>query len=379
MGLRHLSAAEFTEYADGSLPESKIARIEEHLRRCASCSEALAKTQLAIAAASRMEAVAVPGDLRRRVAAKAAGQPVPEVRCGEASALIHEHIDGLLAPALAGALHRHLRACARCRAEFAALSAAVRLVRSLRTVTAPARVREAVAAARREPLRPAPWGVRLRPALAVAAVIALGVLLAAVRPGTPRAASPPQIARAPIAEPAPPQPAPAPTASRPEPSAERDQVAVADAGAVSPEAPPAPIVRASAGSRREPTVERPAALPTAKGTLAGATTVATAAPITLPAALRTLKAVAESAAHEREAQQAMVLAGERFATLDSEAVLARLPELPARRTPAEPARSSGADNRSAPGLALPESGKAGQSGAGDGSGRAATSPSTPVA
>jgi hypothetical protein len=65
----------------------------------------------------------------------------------------------------------------------------------------------------------------------------------------------------------------------------------------------------------------------AKGPSAAPSTAEAASrEIAAPSALRALRAVASSASYDREAQRAMDLEGERFATLASEDMLARLPQ-----------------------------------------------------
>ncbi len=324
MRLGHLSEAELTEYADGELAESRLSAVERHLRACPRCAEELARARSAVSLAAGIDAIQSPADLRRRVEAKAAGQPPLEVACRSALDLMHDHLDGLLSPPLVGALHRHLRACLHCRAECLALSAAVRLCRSLRAVAPPARIRQTLEAARLAAQAPTPWAARLRPAYAAAAAVALGALLVFARPGVrhpagdgrpelaalPAAASTQPVLNQPAGEPA---PEPVRLASAPEQPEPGEQYR--------------PVAEPATELRRDRHADLGGAV---KGPIPGPAAPAQAAPeAPLPAALRALRTVAKSAASEREAHHALALAGERFYTLQSESILARLPAAPA--------------------------------------------------
>ena len=179
---RHLSEIELVEYADGEIPLSRLALVETHLHECAACAHALEKLREAVAATGYLQAVDTPPGLRARVAAEASARSAGEMTCREARPLIHQQIDGALSPLGRSALEQHLAACRVCRVELATFSATVRLVRSLTPVKAPARIGEAVAAAVQARIRRKAWWPVLRPALAAAAVAALGGLLMLVRP-----------------------------------------------------------------------------------------------------------------------------------------------------------------------------------------------------
>jgi anti-sigma factor RsiW len=178
MRRRHLSEAELTEYVDGELHPRRAADAEAHIRHCESCAALAAGLRSAAAAAGSLRSVAVPGDLRARVARRLAQDLAAQITCRQAAPLIHQHLDGCLSPKAELELQGHLRSCARCRADLAALASAARLVRSLPALEAPARVREVVSAAQRLRTLRFPRIARWRPALAAAiAAAAVGVLV----------------------------------------------------------------------------------------------------------------------------------------------------------------------------------------------------------
>ena len=322
MGLRHLSGIELTEYADRETPSSKRDRVEEHVRRCARCAAVAASLRGAVSAVGALKAVAPPADLRQRVEQRMAVPSALDVTCRQAGPLLHGHLDECLSSTDEAVLAQHVAACGLCRTELTALRAAKRLVASLPSVESPNVVRESVAAARRTRAPDMPWRARWAPALAVASVVVVGglsLLIATRQPvGTPAGVR--------VAE-----ERPAPTAPtvmvaehagrvpEPEEVAEAGEVEAAVIAAVSlPSDNPTlaerriesrtRVVHASVGPAPVPSVLQPSV-----------------AEVPIPSALRTLRQVAQSASHEHGVQRAMELAGERFATLDSERVLARLP------------------------------------------------------
>jgi anti-sigma factor RsiW len=324
VGGKHLSEIELTEYADRDTAPSDLVRVEGHLRQCSLCRRALARVQEAASAASRVGIVSPPQDLRARVAAKAADRRLLRVTCPKAASLLHEHIDGSLSPALVGGVQRHLRECPRCQAEFVALSKAAQLVRSLPRVRPPARVRQAVQAAALGPAPPprARRAVWLRPAVAAAAVAA-GALLLALNPlhqpaqrleSVRVAGQPPAAQSGPVHLAAPVESAPGSVASRETeeeaPRAETRPVAATPHRSIPS---PSPVATATLVAFKGPSPARVAPKPAAPE-------------VTVPSALRALKAIAGSVSHDVGAQRAMYLEGERFSTLASEAMLARLPE-----------------------------------------------------
>lgn len=307
---KHLSEIELVEYADGEIALSRVAPVEAHLHECAACAHALEKLREAVVATGYLQVVDTPPGLRARVAAEVAAGSAGEMTCREANPLIHQQIDGALSPLGLSALEQHLAACRLCRVELATLSATVRLVRSLTLVKAPARIGEAVAAAEQARRRRRVWGPVLRPALAAAAVAAVGGLLMLVRPALQpevgltgaRMASEPN------------RPVSIAQQSEPKPAVATESI-LAAAGAESlepaaPEASPAPVQVAEAPSP----VVRPVSLPLRTETL-------------IPPAVLTLQAVARSVLGRGDLQLASNMARDRFATLDSETALSQMPDL----------------------------------------------------
>lgn len=322
MGLRHLSGIELTEYADGETPSSKRDRVEEHVRRCTRCAAAAASLRDAVSAVGALKAVAPPADLRLRVEQRMAAPSALDVTCRQAGPLLHGHLDECLSATDEAVLAQHVAACGLCRAELTALRAAKRLVASLPRVESPNVVRESVAAARRTRAPDMPWRARWAPALAAASVVVVGglsLLIATRQPvGSPAGVRVTE-ARPALTAPAVVVAEHAGRVAEPEEVAEDGEIeAAVTAGEPLPSDDPTPaerrieslagVVLASVG---------PAPLPTVLET--------SVAEVPLPSALRTLRQVAERASHEHGVQRAMELAGERFATLDSERVLARLP------------------------------------------------------
>jgi len=312
---RHLSEIELVEYADGEIALSRVAPVGKHLHECAACAYALEKLREAVAATCYLQVVDAPPGLRARVAAEVAAGSAGEITCREARPLIHQQIDGALSSLGVSALQQHVAACRLCRVEMTALSATVRLVRSLTSVKAPARIREAVAAAEQARRRRRAWGPVLRPALAAAAVAAVGGLLMLVRPALQpevgvtgaRVASEPSRPVS-VAQQAEPQPAVAAESALAAAEAELPEPA-------SPEASPAaesPRPVRAVSSR--PTPVRTASLPPRTETL-------------IPPAVLTLQAVARSVSGRGDLQLASNMTRDRFATLDSETALSQVPDL----------------------------------------------------
>lgn len=314
---RHLSKIELIDSLDGALTGARARWAHMHLGRCQACASERSEMQSACEAVRCLREVPAPAGLQARVLG-VAGLPMGErPTCRQIAPVLHQHLEEQLAPAPMAALALHLRACARCRTELAALRAARRLVQSLPPLAPPERVREAVYAARRAAPIGAPWGGRLRPALAAAGVAAaLGVLLL-LRGPAPEVANQPRPTT--IAQNTPSSPeAPAPPISSGRlPGSEATAPAAGiEAGRVTVEgqAKPADEPRAPARPRMVARVPKgPSPAPTSEETRT--------AGITAPSALLTLRAVAGGTARDREVQLAMDLAGERFATLRSETML----------------------------------------------------------
>jgi len=327
---RHLSKSELVDSLDGALTGARARWAQMHLGRCQACASARSQMQRACEAVRCLGEVPAPAGLRARVLG-VAGLPTGErPTCRELAPLLHQHLEEQLAPAPMAALALHLRACARCRTELAALRAARRLVQSLPPLAPPERVREAVYAARGAAPMAGSWGGRLRPALAAAGVAAaLGVLLL-LRGPAPEVSNQPRpttIAEMPPSSfeaPAPPifsETLPASDATAPADGMEAGEVTAEEQAeaAEEPRAPARPrmVARVPKGPSPAPTSEE-----------------TRTAGITAPSALVTLRAVAGGAARDREVQLAMDLAGERFATLRSEAML-HLPQEVGSPAPAE--------------------------------------------
>ena len=328
---RHLSEIELVEYADGEIALSRVAPVEEHLHECAACAHALEKLREAVAATGYLQVVDTPPGLRARVAAEVGAGSAGEITCREAKPLIHQQIDGALSPLGLSALEQHLAACRLCRLELAALSATVRLVRSLTLLKAPARIGEAVAAAEQSRRRRRAWGPVLRPALAAAAVAAVGGLLMLVRPALQpevgltgaRVASEPNrpvsVAQQSEAEPA---VAPESTLATAESAiaAAASAIAAAEAELLAPAPPEAgPAAMQVAAESPRPISSRPApvrlaSLPPRTETL-------------IPPAVLALRAVASGVSGRGDLQLVSNMARDRFATLDSETALSQVPDL----------------------------------------------------
>ena len=332
MLVRHLSPAELTEYADGEIAGSR--RAEAHLRSCRACAQALEQARASACVLLALPPVSVPYDLRQRLVARLDCQPVPQLACRGALTLIHESLDARLSLLAAGFLRLHLDTCPECRLELATLTEAIRAVRSLEPVLAPLGVREA-ARARRAPA-PAPWGVRLRPAFASAAVAA--ALFLALRSTPPQVPSPRHLDTRPSVVAAVPSPSAQPEVSGPEEQ---------QANAVQPTQP---VVRPLAAPRLGlPESSHAASRPIRHLTLIAAgpspepVAIAARPPLVRepgPTALRALRSIARAAPTDLDSHVSLAMAGERLATLDSEARAAAFPSTSADLLPAgEPSAS----------------------------------------
>ena len=311
MRLGHLSEVELTEYADGELAAPRAPKVEAHLRQCRLCSLLLSGIRQTAAVTGRLARQDCPRTVRARAAAVLT-EGALRLSCKQARGMMQERLDHRLSLAAQVPFELHLSACPQCQAELAALTGATRLVRGLPAVEAPARVREQVLAARPQRGRRALGAPQLRPALAaafavlvVSAVVLVKPLVrpaehrTAARAATPTAAKPGPIA---IAEAPPSEQSEKPVEVGP------DQVLTEVVGAE----PSARVTQVH--------MAHPSALGS-KGPRPEATALPTDGPrVTLPAALRALRAVAQSASSEWETQRGMELAGERFATLRSEAM-----------------------------------------------------------
>jgi anti-sigma factor RsiW len=346
MGVRHLSEIELTEYADGETEAGRLAEVEGHLRACGECARAAARMREAAVRAGGMSAVAAPAGLRKRVA-ETLIRELGGVSCREAGPLLHGYLDDSLAPGAALLLSHHLDSCSTCRAELAVLTSAARLVRALPDVSVPDRVRESVLAEgrrrRRAPGRPS-W----RPVLAGAvAALAAAVMLFRHAPEAGKGQVIAQAGRSQGAGPA------AIEIARPAPESD---IQIAPEPVEMPAQEPAIEL---AEARPEPAQVRPTVLiqpagRAPKGPSTAPVVMETSPPqVAMPAGLRALRAVVRSAS-DVQAPPAMQLAGERYATLRSEALSEAMLVRPATAEPARDERDAG-EKGSLPALAQPES------------------------
>lgn len=315
MWARHLSEAELTQCADGELTGAALRRAEDHLRNCRACANALEQVRAAARLMLTLPQAEPPYDLREQIATRVAAQPLPELSCRQALALIHESLDRPLSPLSAGFLRLHLDTCPDCALEHSTLAETTRAVRSLRPVPAPMDLRQA-AYARVSSVTPI--GVkglvasRLR--LLAPAAVAAAALFLALR------ATPPQVPTSLPRDVSPPV-----VASVPQPSAQPEAVApasvappavVAQAPVETPRSAPASLAAPNPRSVRHHLPSRsalvvaslPAPSPEPTATESG------------PRALRALRAVATAASSDHTPHVSLASLGERLATLDSEAV-----------------------------------------------------------
>ena len=326
MNRRHLTDAELTEIADQVLAPDRRAAADAHLAGCGTCADRLAGTVSAIRAVQVLSGVAPPEYLQAHTMERLVDEGVEDIPCHQAHLLLHQHLDGDISPVAVLALARHVSGCSRCRAELGALSATSELVRSLPPVDAPHRIRQAVLAARSDREARVPLSIRWRPALAAvfAAAAVAGVLLlrGAARRG--EGVDVTSVARE----------LPSPLAPTIEVADAREQPTQPVEGTVEPRSEPDLVVeeevRVAAGPV-EPSIRfvshalaHPPKGPTPAPVVAEASSQVFAA----PAALRTLAVVASTVADDLGGQSELQLAEERFATMNSEAMWAELPDLP---------------------------------------------------
>lgn len=311
MRLGHLSEVELTEYADGELAAQRMQTVGAHLRQCRLCSLLLAGLRQTAAVTGRVAQQHCPRTVRAR-AAIVLTEAALRLSCKQARGMMQERLDHRLSLAAQVPFELHLSACQQCQAELAALVGATSLVRRLPTVEAPARVREQVFAAGRQSTRRALGAPQLRPALAVAFAVLVVTAVALVKP---LVRPPDHQAVARVA---------APTAAKPGP------IAIAEVSPtgqtenpveVGPDQALTEVVGEEPSARvTQAHMARPSALGS-KGPRPEVAALQTEGPrVTLPAALRALRAVARSASSDWETERGMELAGERFATLRSEAM-----------------------------------------------------------
>lgn len=317
-----MSEIEFTEYTDGETAPERLARVEEHLRQCDWCAEALAGSRRGAVAVAGMASVAAPRSLQQRVLAKLRPLIQHRLNCRQARPLLQDALDRCLSPLMAIPLQRHLEGCTVCQSQYASLASAARAVRSLSFVAAPASVCEAVRAAQPVAARPAIRG--LRPALALAGAAGAAALLLLGRPAQ-QPVTPNRLAVAPTRAPG--RAPTAPQAGEPAVSAARTREV---AEAAEPERPAPGAVGPARLSGERPSRRMAAAGRVDSKPKPGPSAfppVVVAAASTVPSAVQILRTVAKAVAYEDEARRAMALDAERFATLSSEEMLSRFPDM----------------------------------------------------
>jgi Putative zinc-finger len=254
MLFRHLSGGELTEYADGEMRGARHRRAQGHLSRCEQCTRALESTWEAAGVLRGVSTAPVPDDLRERITARVSAETIRPLSCKLARSLIQEDLDGALPPLSAGLLRLHLGDCPACWQEHRTLSAATRLVRAAEFLPAPPGI-WAKALAGRRPRPAVSWGVRLRPALAAAAMAAGA--LAFLFHSQPQLG---QIAAVPDR-----QVAPRPTTATPAPTTTRASQPPAPAGEEL--AVPAPVEATAAAPQSAVKATTVAVLPRPSGTV----------------------------------------------------------------------------------------------------------------
>ena len=249
MSAKHLSEVELIAYLEGDGGRAAAA----HVAQCAACSQTLHSLHTAVEHAALVRPLPPPADLRSRLAAKLALEPVRALRCREARRMIQELLDGQASPFAAGALQLHLDACSACRVEYVTLQETTRALRTLPALAAPEAVRRTVVATARPKPAPATWPRRWQPAFAVA--VAAGVALLVVARFAPKPSLSPIAPPAPVVaqqqpvkplEVADAKPAPAPATAS---SAEEDTVVNLMQGARPAFALPVRAARAADGDR----------------------------------------------------------------------------------------------------------------------------------
>jgi len=316
----HLSEIDLTEYTDGELAGQRLAGVEAHLQQCPLCSGSVARLREVAAAAGHLARHRAPSEVRRRASAVLA-DPSLRISCRQAAVMMHEHLDRRLSLLAAVPLELHLGACQGCRTELAALTSATRSVRGLPGVEAPARVREQVMTAYRQRAPHAMGAPRWLPALAVASAALVIGLATLIKPSV----SPPkhQVVAQRAEQPVRPEREPVTIAAAVPARSEAD---TGESAALEPGPVVIEVAREQAADRLS---SRPAILRSKGPKPEAAAPEAESPRVALPAALRALRAVARSASTDWEVQRAMETAGERFATIGSEAMsksmLASLP------------------------------------------------------
>ncbi len=99
-----------------------------------------------------------------------------ELRCRQVQAVLDAYVEGELAACEALAVRAHLEGCGACRAEHKRMSRALAVLSAATPPAVPERVRRGVYARIVQQDARRPWHLRLRPALASAAVVGLVVV-----------------------------------------------------------------------------------------------------------------------------------------------------------------------------------------------------------
>jgi anti-sigma factor RsiW len=331
MFYQHLSKTELIAFADGETSLARISAVEAHLRSCDRCSEALAQARASLQPLASLRPRPAPASIRTRAAA-ALSEATLKMTCVEALPLLHAEVDRRLSSLAAVPLSLHLKSCEQSRKELASLKQAAKLVQTLPVVAPPSvvfdRVRAAYQQVHRRTVRPVIW----RPAYAgVVAALVLGVITAFQLPNKlPSVAPGTVVAEKPSALTSPPAPV---AASSDVAQLEQESAAALPTVAQERIAPAATTIVAvdrRTHLRSAAPVIRLAVLNTSSGPAPEPGERATVASAPLPSALQALRTVAESTARQSEVRRSLEIAGERYATLNSEAAYASLPSSSAR-------------------------------------------------
>ncbi len=205
-------AEDISAYLDGELSPADAARVEAHLRTCASCSQ-LAEELTVIARSLRQRpAPVMPGDViaDRRPTDTAAAQ-VRELSCERAGRLLSEYVDQELSPRQVAEVEQHIFGCEQCYQQYREYETLAETLSTRPAVPSPAgltaRIYAALDEVDRRPAGLAAWREALQPrslwpaaGIAAAAILLLAVWFAGWRPGAMTSpGSAPVVAEAPAA------------------------------------------------------------------------------------------------------------------------------------------------------------------------------------
>jgi len=99
----------FSAYLEGGLADAEIARVEEHVAACSSCSGLLEALRTVLAAGADLEGLEPP----QAVASAVSASP-----CAHWLTLLYRAVDHELVPEALATLLNHLEACESCRAAW---------------------------------------------------------------------------------------------------------------------------------------------------------------------------------------------------------------------------------------------------------------------